>query len=311
MKLITIIWLTGDAMKTIFYNDKQQVRNGWWILLFIGLVALTRPIYKPIKQGLAQLGFTELMLEPVSFMLLLLVTWICLKLRRESLSDVGMGLNLRWCKQIFLGTFGGIAMIFATVGLIWLFGGVTFELNEHRSIQLLSYGFYLFLFGALVEEILHRGFIFQRLIDGIGFWGAQILIASLFAAGHWGNPGMEGTTQIISTADLFLGSIVFGLAYIKTRSLALPVGLHLGWNWAQGNILGFGVSGYDKEGWFKPVFHDMTQWMTGGDFGPEASVCSLVVSVITLIILILWKGNTEPLSKNNKIAAENTATVFE
>lgn len=277
-------------MKNIFYNN-NQIRNGWWILIFIGLVACTRPIYKPIKQGLSQLGFTEQMLEPVSFLLLLLVTFICLKLRKESLSDVGMGLNLRWFKQLFSGVFLGLVMMLGVVGFIWAFGGVTFELNNDRSLQILSYGFYLFFIGALSEEILHRGFIFQRLIDGIGVWGAQLLIASLFAFGHWGNPGMQGETQIVATLDLFLGSLIFGLAFIKTRSLALPIGLHLGWNWSQGNIAGFGVSGHEQLGWFTPIFHPMEEWLSGGAFGPEASIFSLLISIITLIILYVWKGS--------------------
>jgi membrane protease YdiL (CAAX protease family) len=296
-------------MKNIFYNENKQIRNGWWILLFIGFVALTRPIYKPIKQGLSQLGFTEQMLEPVSFLLLLLVTWICVKLRKESLSDVGMGVNLRWFKHFFTGTLAGIGMIFVIVALIWAFGGITFELDEQRSFQVLNYGLYLFLMGALGEEILHRGFIFQRLIDGIGVWGAQLLIASLFALGHWGNPGMEGTTQVFATFDLFLASLIFGLAYIKTRSLALPIGLHLGWNWAQGNILGFGVSGHDKAGWFKPVFHGMEEWLTGGDFGPEASIFSIAVSIITLAILINWKGSEDKPNKSAKHFIENPAVT--
>ncbi|MFT4939650.1 MAG: membrane protease YdiL (CAAX protease family) [Paraglaciecola sp.] len=296
-------------MKSIFYNDNNKLRNGWWILIFIGFVAITRPIYKPIKEGLAQLGFSEQMLEPVSFLLLLLVTWICIRLRKESLSDVGMGINPRWLKHFFAGTFAGMGMMFSTVALVWIVGGVTFELNTQRSLELLSYGLYLFLIGALSEEILHRGFIFQRLIDGIGVWGAQLLIASLFALGHWGNPGMQGTTQVFASFDLFLGSLIFGLAYIKTRSLALPIGLHLGWNWAQGNILGFGVSGHDTAGWFKPVFHGMEEWLTGGDFGPEASIFSVVVSSVTLVILILWKGNLEKPKNAQKPMLEDPATA--
>jgi len=298
-------------MKNIFYNDNKQVRNGWWVLIFIGFVALTRPIYKPIKQGLGQLGFTDQMLEPVSFLLLLLVTWVCVKIRKQSLSDVGIRINLDWFKHFFTGTFAGIGMMFATVSLIWFTGGVTFELDEQRNFQVLSYGLYLFLLASLVEEILHRGFIFQRLIDGIGVLGAQLLIASLFAFGHSGNPGMEGTTELFVTLDLFLLSLVFGFAYIKTGSLALPVGLHLGWNWAQGNILGFGVSGHEKAGWLKPTFQGMDEWITGGSFGPEASIFSVVVCTITLIILYFWKGNLETPKKVETPMVENPTAVHE
>jgi membrane protease YdiL (CAAX protease family) len=291
-------------MINVFYNDNKKLRNGWWILIFVGLIAISRPVYKPIKQGLSQLGFTPQMLEPLSFIIILLITLLCLKLRKESLSDVGMGINSLWLKQFSIGTIVGSTMIFFTVLLIWIIGGVTFELDTNRSIQTLTYGLYLFLIGSLLEEILHRGFIFQRLIDGIGVWGAQILIASLFAFGHWGNPGMEGMTLIFSSIDLFLGSLIFGLAYIKTRSLALPIGLHLGWNWAQGNILGFGVSGHDHVGWFKPVFNSMEQWLTGGEFGPEASIFSVITSLITLALLAKYKGNDFSILKTeqNKVA---------
>jgi uncharacterized protein len=291
-------------MKNIFYNNNNKVRNGWWILVFIAFVAATQPVYKPIKEGLTHLGFTEQMLEPVSFLLLLLVTWICIKIRKESLSDVGFGINLRWFKHFFGGTIAGITMMFATAALVYAVGGVSFELDPQRSLQVLSYGFYLFLLGSLGEEILHRGFIFQRLIDGIGVWGAQLLIASLFALGHWGNPGMEGSTEIFAFIDLFLVSLIFGLAYVKTRSLALPIGLHLGWNWAQGNILGFGVSGHEQAGWFKPVFHGMEEWLTGGEFGPEASIFSVVVGIITLLILSRWKGNAENKQTHQHAIAE-------
>jgi hypothetical protein len=296
-------------MKNFFYNNNNQLRNGWWILIFVAFIAATRPIYKPLKQGLTQLGFNDVMLEPLSLTLIFLVTWLCLKLRKESLSDVGLGFNLRFFSQLFTGTFVGIIMMLATVAAIWLIGGVSFELDPQVSWQLIGYGFYLFLLGSLLEEILHRGFIFQRLIDGIGVWGAQLLIASLFAIGHWGNPGMLGSTQVFASLDLFLGSLIFGLAYIKTRSLALPIGMHLGWNWSQGNMLGFGVSGHDTSGWFKPVFHGMEEWLTGGEFGPEASVFSVLVSIVTFVILLSWKTKVEKTKNTAQAIGDNGATV--
>lgn len=287
-------------MKNIFYNDNKKLRNGWWIAFFVGLVILTQPIYKPMKQGFTIIGLSDAWLESVSIILLFIVTWICVLVRKEKLSDVGFHFNLRWLQQLVVGTLVGIIMILVTAGIIWSIGGVTFELDAQRSLQGLSYGLYLFLMGSLMEEILHRGFIFQRLIDGLGIWPAQILMAILFTLGHWGNPGMEGITQFFASLDLFIGSLIFGLAYIKTRSLALPVGLHLGWNWAQGDILGFNVSGFDKAGWFKPVFQDMPQWLSGGQFGPEASVFSVLVGASTLFILIKWKGTVENKELTNQ-----------
>ena len=102
---------------------------------------------------------------------------------------------------------------------------------------------------------------------------------------------MEGNTQIVAATDLFLSAVMLGLAYLRTRSLALPVGLHLGWNWMQGHVMGFGVSGHDFAGWWHPVFQGKAEWLTGGAFGPESSVFSPVVTLVVIVLLWRWKGS--------------------
>jgi uncharacterized protein len=289
--------LMKSKLKTLFFNADQQLRNGWWILIFIGFIALTRFAYRPLTHGLKTLGLNELWLEPAAFVFTLLATWACTRLRKEPLSSVGYRLDRRWFKEIALGTLLGIGTVLAVVGMIWAIGGVRFELDPARSVGTLITGLYIFLFAALMEENLFRGFIFQRLLDGIGIWPAQIILASLFALGHWGNPGMQGSTEIVASLDLFLGAILLGLAYLRTRSLALPIGLHLGWNWAQGYILGFGVSGYGHAGWWQPFFQGKAEWLTGGSFGPESSIFSPLVSLLMIALLWRWKGSTAAAAK--------------
>jgi membrane protease YdiL (CAAX protease family) len=280
-----------SKLQSMFFNADRQLRNGWWILVFIGFIAVTRFAYKPLTHGLKDLGLSELWLEPAPFLLTLLATWACTRLRREPLSSVGYRMDRRWFKEIACGTLAGFGMALAVVGMIWAVGGVRFELESARSVGTLLTGLYVFLFAALMEENLFHGFIFQRLLDGIGIWPAQILLASIFALAHWGNPGMQGSTEIAASLDLFLGALMLGLAYLRTRSLALPVGLHLGWNWAQGHVLGFGVSGYDHAGWLKPVFQGRAEWLTGGAFGPESSIFSPLVSLLMIVLLWQWKGS--------------------
>ncbi|MEO8001141.1 MAG: type II CAAX endopeptidase family protein [Arenimonas sp.] len=278
-------------MKKIFFNSEQRLRNGWWILIFVGFVALTRLAYRPITHGLKDLGVSKDWFEPASFIFILLATWACTRLRKETLSSVGFQLDQRWLKEIVWGTLLGTASLLVAAGLIWAFGGVHFELNPTRSISTVAYGFYMFLFVALFEETLFRGFIFQRLLDGTGIWFPQILLAVLFAMGHWDNPGMQGTTKIFASFELALAAILLGLAYLRTRSLALPIGIHLGWNWSQGHLLGFGVSGIEQVGWFKPLLENKPQWLTGGDFGPEASVFAVVSDLMLIALLWKWKGS--------------------
>lgn len=291
----------GAAVKTIFFNADHRLRNGWWMLIFVGFVVATHFVYTPLVHGLRNLGLAKEWLEPASFVFILGVTWVCTLLRKEPLSSVGFRLDRRWLKESAVGLVLGMASMLLAVALIWAVGGVHLELNPTRSLGALAYGFYMFAFVALFEETLFRGFLFQRLLDGTGIWVAQIALGLLFALGHWNNPGMAGATKLWATLDIFIGAVLLGVAYLRTRSLALPVGLHLGWNWMQGHVLGFGVSGVALQGWFHPVFLGKAEWLTGGSFGPESSVFAVVADLITLVLLWRWKGSA-PASAGTAVA---------
>jgi len=279
-------------LRTILFNTDRRLRNGWWVLIFVGFIALTRVVYRPVTHGLKDLGFPESWLEPAPVLFALLATWACTRLRKEPLSSVGFVFDRRWMKEIAVGSVLGACAMLAAVGMIYAIGGVRFELDPARSFSALGYGLYVVLFAAMLEEVLFRGFLFQRLLDGIGVWGAQIALALLFAVAHWSNPGMEGATKLWASIDIGLGAVLLGLAYLRTRSLALPIGLHLGWNWTQGHVLGFGVSGFDHNGWLRPIFEGNATWLTGGAFGPEASVFGVVADLAMIVLLWRWKGTS-------------------
>jgi membrane protease YdiL (CAAX protease family) len=255
------------------------------------LFLLSRALYTPLSQGLRQLGLAPGWLEPLRFLFVLAVTWACTRLRREPLGSIGLRIDRRWLLELGIGSALGTALMLVIVGLIVATGGVHLQLDPQRNVVDLGYGLYLFLCVALFEETLFRGFVFQRLIDGAGFWIAQGALAVLFAAGHWGNPGMQGATEVVAGIDLALGAIMLGLAYRRTGSLALPVGLHLGWNWTQGHVLGFGVSGFEYTGWLQPGFTGLPQWLTGGEFGPESSIFAILVDLVMIAALWRWKGS--------------------
>jgi hypothetical protein len=95
---------------------------------------------------------------------------------------------------------------------------------------------------------------------------------------------------VLATIDTVLGAILLGLAYLRTGSLALPIGIHFGWNWAQGSLLGFDVSGFTQSGWLLPHLLAKPQWFNGGAFGPEASIFSVIVDVTAVMLMWRWKG---------------------
>jgi membrane protease YdiL (CAAX protease family) len=277
-------------MRRAFFDATGQLRSGWWALIFIAIVVplmggqfwLQGVIRRlGVPHGSWQLGLVCLAT--------LAATWACTRLRREPLASVGFQLDRRWLGEAGLGAAIGAGQMTAAVCMMWAFGGVTLALDPAGSAWAVVSGALFFLFVALQEEVLFRGFLFQRLRDGLGAWPALLGLAALFALGHWDNPGMEGATKVWAMLDIAVVGLVLGLAYLRTRSLALPIGMHFGWNWMQGSVLGFAVSGQQLPGLVHPTVLGRPQWLTGGAFGVEASVSAVVVDTLTLVVLLLWK----------------------
>jgi membrane protease YdiL (CAAX protease family) len=283
----------GVHMKQIIRDRHGSLRNGWWILAFLALFLTSQPVYRVTSKAMQQYGLNDPWLSPLPVVFLLLVTWASLRLRREPLAAVGLRLNLTWARELLHGAALGIALILLVTGLIAAAGGVRFSLDPARSLDALAMGAWVFAWVALLEELLFRGFVFQRMVDGIGAWPALLAMAVLFALGHWGNPGMDGATLVWASIDTALGAILFGLAYLRTGRLALPIGMHFGWNWAQGALLGFDVSGLDQAGWLLPELLGKPQWLAGGAFGPEASIFAVLVDTAAIALMWRWKGTAQ------------------
>ena len=281
-------------MTKLLRDDQGQLRNGGWILLFVAVFLASQLAYHPVSRALQGLGAGKGWLAPLPVVFLLLVTWICMRLRRQRLAGVGLRLDATWGRHALAGIAFGATEMLAVAALILVAGGVRFELDPARGLAALLQGVWFFAWVAVLEELLFRGFVFQRLVDGIGAPAALLLMGALFAVAHWSNPGMEGSSVAWATLDNALGAILLGLAWLRTGSLALPIGIHFGWNWTQGALLGFDVSGLAQAGWLTPHLLARPPWLTGGAFGPEASVVAVLVDAIAVLLLWHWKGTARP-----------------
>jgi membrane protease YdiL (CAAX protease family) len=277
-------------VQKIFFGRDGRLRNGWWMAIFIVLFLASRVVYPPLSHGLQRACVPGDALEPLHFVFALLVTWVCVRLRKQTLASVGFAPGRRWIAESGIGLVLGAGTAVIAAMLICMAGGARLELDPSRSAASLAAGAYLFLFAALFEETLFRGFVFQRLVAGIGAPSALLLMSLLFASVHWDNPGLDTTTWALATVELFLGALLLGLAYLRTRSLAMPVGIHFGWNWALGSVLGFDVSGFGQSGWFHPVLLERPAWVSGGAFGPEASAFAVAVDAALVFALWRWRG---------------------
>ena len=273
-----------------FVNEEGTLRVGWKVIGFFLLLILFGLL---IALGNRLMGRPKGLGPWAGALAGALVTAVCLKLEGRPFGSIGLLPNRRWLLECLAGTAGGILIIVLTALLVRGCDGFHWErVANIGSKQLLTSG-WLLLGVAFNEEIIARGYPFQRLVEGGGLWVGQLVFAGIFALGHWGNPGMHGATRVWATLNIGLAAVLLGFCYLRTRSLALPIGVHLGWNWAQGSLLGFGVSGTtDIKGVWSPVFHGRPEWLTGGTFGLEASVLCTLVCGATILGLWRWRGNS-------------------
>lgn len=266
-----------------FLNSERQLRNGWWIVIFfLVLASILMPTLLLAQQHSMDVSIG------LQAVIIALASWICQWLRRKPFVELLGMINVRWFKELCTGGLIGSALMLFPAFIMWIFGWVDWQWNPISFSTLMSIVL-LFAGVAAAEELLFRGFIFQRLIAGLGEWPAQLILAGYFLLTHLNNPGMTGDVKILASINIFLASLLFGLAFIRTKSLAMPLGLHFMANMMQGGVLGFGVSGTDQTGLLKPIFAEVPEWLTGGQFGIEASLPGLVCVVVSLILLYKWK----------------------
>ena len=146
------------------------------------------------------------------------------------------------------------------------------------------------LFPAVNEELLFRGILFRWIEEFGGSWLALIVTSALFGAAHLYNPNASAMAAV---GIAFEAGLMLGAAYMLTRSLWLPMGLHAAWNFAQGEIYDIPVSGNPVHGLVDARLSG-PPLLTGNGFGLEASLIAIVVATlfgIWLIWLAVKKGN--------------------
>ena len=280
-------------MKFSLYDPQQRLRTGWKILAFMAASAALCVI-----AGLSRKWMPPEIKQYVPNVLLLIggmliASTIAVRLERKSLVDISLKLNARFVAQTAFGIAGGAALILIAALTVWLLDGFHLVQSPHRTVSGMAIGAAMMLGVVIFEELIFRGYAFQRCVQGMGVCGAQLLFAVLFCAAHPLEADMSIADTVLAMLNLFLGAILLGYCTLRTSSLALPIGVHMGWNWAQ-KILGFGVSGIASQGWWVPVFHQQPTWLTGGTFGLEASIVGVVMLVIGICTLARWKPPSSP-----------------
>ena len=199
---------------------------------------------------------------------------------RRTLNDIPFGQCL---PETGKGLIIGVVYFLLVVGVIALAGcyritDVRFDLMPQLR------AFAMFFLVAVCEEVIFRGIVFRMIDERFNTVVAYIVSALIFGAVHLTN---NGATWWAGLAIAIEAGILLSAAYKYSGTLWMPIGIHWSWNYVQGNILGFAVSGGDAgESLFIPETSG-PDIITGGPFGAEASIVAVVIGVLLSTILII------------------------
>ena len=216
------------------------------------------------------------------FLSIFLMTKIS-KLKIEQLGFTKDNIVFSYLKGALFGTLQIFTVFFIIFGLkaidVYYVGNI--------SILLLIKVFIIFIFQALLEEILFRGYLMPFFSKVIGIKFTIILLSFLFTCIHLFNPNLD----IIGLANVFLAGVTFSLIYYYTGNLWLVGAMHTLWNFILGFIVGSQISGiitYNSVFFSIPV--ENKDLISGGVFGFEASIVTTIVELtISLFVIYLIK----------------------
>ncbi|MGI5238951.1 lysostaphin resistance A-like protein [Dactylosporangium sp. CA-139066] len=210
---------------------------------------------------------------------LMLYRFMVRRLERRSadeagLRDLGPG--------VLRGAGLGVALFAVTIAIIAVLGG--YRIAGWGSLPGTIATFGTMVGAAVAEELLFRGVLFRLLQEWAGTAVALVASGALFGGLHLLNPGatLWGAIAIACEAGVLLGA-----AYAATRSLWVPIGLHLGWNFAESGLFGTAVSGAGGEphGLLRGVTEGPAA-ISGGSFGPEGSVVAILVGGVAAALFL-------------------------
>ncbi len=292
-----------DAHK-FFFDDKRHLRSAWRLCLFVvafyicaelGQVLLVGGLALALHRPIIELANSEWSFVAGHGAILIsaaLVGWACGRLF-EQLPFRALGCSLRtgWLKDLGVGSALGSASLLLAALLAVATRGVHFGLDQVSAGSIgktLTISALVFVFAAAAEEMLFRGYPLQTLTRANLAWVGVFLTSVPFAAAHLYNPHVVPGLTFLNTA---LAGVWLASAYLRTRRLWFPLGLHWSWNWAQASLLGLPVSGINRIA-PAPLLHAMNSgpdWLTGGAYGIEGGAACTVALLVSTAVIWRWK----------------------
>jgi len=300
-------------IRYLFWNSlERRLRTAWRVALYSALWVMIQVVSAVVIKSPATTALVilfpafaliagALLFYAVNLLLVISMTWLVTRqIDQRALTDIGLRLDGRWVADLCFGLVLGaglMTLIFlAELGLGWL--SITAYL--HTTVPNTPFRvaiwqpIFLFLAVGINEEILSRGYQLRNLAEGLNSSVispqsaviiAWLLSSLIFGFLHIFNPN----STWVSTLALMLAGIMLGLGYVLTGRLGLPIGLHITWNFFQGSVYGFRVSGNDLSNTsFMTIEQTGPSLWTGGAFGPEAGLIGIVALLLGMLLIGGW-----------------------
>jgi len=273
------------------FTDKQGKLQPLWAFVFsLILSALAFFVSGNIAHEAAdQKPFRSEFFFRILWMLLLFGIYVWMltvgdHLEEHRIAAQGLPRTRGWLKQFILGCVMGGGLMLLAIAPIHFWGTLrTHLLMTWNKLPNLGAVFLMLLCGALAEELVFRGYPFQHLERALGPVRAVLVFSILYGLLHLLNPFANRW----GIANSILIGILLSLAYLRTRALWLPWGIHFAWNATLGLLFGLPVSGIRVLNLWTYTDAFGPNWLTGGQYGVEASVTG--TAVIVFGILLVWK----------------------
>jgi CAAX protease family protein len=248
------------------------------LTVLMGIAGITRGILKVLLRDLAPDNLSLVTGLVVCVVMILTYKLIIRRLGEQPRDDLS---GPRAARQLVGGLGIGLALFSVIVA-------VAAALKVYRIVGIGDADFLLIavitngLFPAVSEELLYRGIIFRWFEEFAGTWAALLISSVLFGAAHFQNPN----ASVLAAVGVALeGGLLLGGAYMLTRRLWLPMGIHASWNITQGGVFDIPISGNDAHGLVEAQLEGPAV-LSGGGFGLEASLIAIVISTLFALHLI-------------------------
>lgn len=195
-------------------------------------------------------------------------------------------------RELGLGLLIGAGLFTLMTGIVAILGGIAIE--RVNGIGALWAMLGLAITSGVFEEVLFRGILLRHIEAMLGTWAALVITSLLFGLAHLSNPD---SSLFAALAISMEAGILLGAAYLWKRRLWIPIGIHAAWNFTQGWVFSVPVSGGRAPTGLFVTSRRGAEWLTGGDFGLEASVVAMAVATgagLLLLVRVVKQGGIRP-----------------